>query len=66
MPQYGRGYYDTCCTSELQECRALSRRRTHAAQDDFHASQHFRKLIETSLSTLMTKINWTAHIMAHR
>lgn len=27
--------------------------------------QTFKKLIKQSLGTLMTKINWTAHIIAH-
>lgn len=34
--------------------------------DDETAADHFRTQIETSLSTLMTKLNWTAHILAHR
>ena len=33
--------------------------------DDEQAAQHFRGKVEESLSTLMTKINWTAHIVAH-
>ena len=33
--------------------------------DDEQAAQHLRGKVEESLSTLMTKINWTAHIVAH-
>ena len=33
--------------------------------DDEQAAQHFRSKVDESLKTLMTKINWTAHIVAH-
>jgi len=33
--------------------------------DELQAADHFRAKIEESLSTMMTKINWTAHIVAH-
>ena len=33
--------------------------------DEEQAAEHFRVKIEESLSSLMTKINWTAHIVAH-
>lgn len=32
---------------------------------DEEAAEHFRGKVEESLSTLMTKINWAAHIVAH-
>ena len=34
-------------------------------QSDEEAAATFKKLINQSLGTLMTKINWTAHIIAH-
>ena len=34
-------------------------------QSDEEAATTFKKLINQSLGTLMTKINWTAHIIAH-
>lgn len=33
--------------------------------DEEQAAEHFRGKIQESLSSLMTKINWTAHIVAH-
>ena len=33
--------------------------------DEEQAAEHFRGKIEESLKSLMTKINWTAHIVVH-
>ena len=45
---------------------AFLRDRFMLKEDDETAAAHFKGQIKKSLTTLMTKINWTAHILAHR
>ena len=49
---------------------AFLRDRFMPMEDDATAAEHFRvsvaRLRSRCTPTLMTKINWTAHIMAHR